>query len=53
MPRGTGGEGVLLEHHDIGDLAAGEVIGDAGTDDAAADDDNLGAVGNAGHGGAD
>ena len=53
VPRGAGGEGVLLEYHDIGDLATGEVVGDAGADNAAADDDDLGAIGNAGHGGAD
>jgi hypothetical protein len=35
----------LFEEHDVGDAELGQVVGDAGADDAAADDDDTGAVG--------
>ncbi len=44
VPRGAGGELVALEEHDVAPAQAGEVVGDAGPDDAAADDDHPGPV---------
>ncbi|CAB4737324.1 unannotated protein [freshwater metagenome] len=44
MPGGAGRELALLEEHDIGEAEVGEVVRDARADDAASDDDDVGAV---------
>ena len=49
MPGGAGRELPLLEQHHIGPAEVGQVVGDAGADDAAADDDDAGAVRKCGH----
>ena len=48
MPGRSRGQLTLLEQHDIGFAELGQVVGDAGADDAAADDDDPGAVGKCG-----
>jgi hypothetical protein len=45
VPRGAAGQLALLEYDDVGEAEFGQVIGDAGADDTAADDDDVGAVG--------
>ena len=45
VPRCAAGQLALFEEDDIGDAELGQVIRDAGADDAAADDDDVGAVG--------
>src|SRR5215471_14088587 len=42
MPRGSGGQPVLLEQDDVGPAEVGQVISDAAAGDAAADDDHMG-----------
>jgi hypothetical protein len=42
MPRRAGRQALALEQHDVGPAEPGEVIGDAGADDAAADDHRAG-----------
>ena len=48
VPGGAAGQLALLEQHDVGEAELGQVVGDAGADHAAADDDDLGAVGQLG-----
>lgn len=51
MPGGAGGELLALQQHHIGDALLGEVIGDRAADDTAADDHDIGALGQGpGHG---
>jgi hypothetical protein len=52
MPGGARGEGVAFEEHYVGAPEVSEVVGDAATDDAAADDDDTSAIGelSGGHG---
>ena len=45
MPRGTVGELMLLEQHDVVLAHLGEPVGDAAAEDATADDDDAGAGG--------
>jgi len=47
VPGGAGRERVLLEYDDVGDVATGEVIGDAATDDPTTDDDDVRTIRNA------
>ena len=42
MPGGAGRQPVALEHEHVGPAGVGEVVGDRGADDAAADDDDSG-----------
>ena len=44
VPGSAAGERVALEHDDVGPAEFGEVVGDAGTDDATTDDDDLGPI---------
>src|SRR4030095_7028573 len=39
MPGGAAGEAPLLQQHDVTPTETGEMVGDGGADDAAADDD--------------
>ena len=51
MPGGAGRQLLPLQHHDIGDAILGQVIGNRAADNAAADDDDIGAGGQGlGHG---
>ena len=45
VPGGARGQPVALEQHDVPDAHVRQVVGDRGADDAAADDDDPGAVG--------
>ncbi len=45
VPGGAGGEPVALEQEHVGPAGVGEVVGDGAADDAAADDDDAGTVG--------
>ena len=45
MPGGAGGELVLLEQQHVADAATHEVVGDGTADDASADNDHCGSVG--------
>ena len=45
VPCCAAGQLTLLEQYDVGEAELRQVIGDAGADDPAADDDDLGAVG--------
>jgi hypothetical protein len=45
VPRGAAGQLTLLEQHHVGAAEFGQVIGHARADHTAADDDDLGAVG--------
>jgi len=41
VPGGPAGQGVALQEHDVVPAQLGEVVGDAGADDATTDDDDL------------
>src|SRR5262249_56346534 len=45
VPGGAGGDAVALEEHDVFPAHVGEVVSDRAADDAAADDDDAGALG--------
>ena len=45
VPGGTRGQALALEQDDVRPAAAGQVVGDAAPDDAAADHDDVGALG--------
>src|ERR1700730_2810625 len=44
MPGCAAGELALFEQDNVGEAELGQVVGDAGADDAAADDDDVGAI---------
>ena len=50
VPRGARGELVALDQHRVGPAEMAQVVGDGRADDAAADDDDTGAVGKGGSG---